>query len=230
MLPNANAAAVAFMAIQAAGRVAAMLNFTAGAFNLIAACRTARIRTVLCSRGFVEKAKLEDLVAADGERGALRLARGRARPGERSSTSCAPSSIAAGRSCRASPTTPRRCCSPPARKGMPKGVVLTHANMLANISQIVARFDFTSADIAFNPLPIFHAFGLTGGLVLGLMTGMKVYLYPTPLHYRQIPELVYRINATALFGTDTFLAGYGAQRQRLRLPHACATSSAARSR
>ena len=60
----------------------------------------------------------------------------------------------------------------------------------------------------FNPLPIFHAFGLTGGLLLGLMSGMKVYLYPTPLHYRQIPELVYGVNATALLGADTFLAGY----------------------
>ena len=86
--------------------------------------------------------------------------------------------------------------------------MLSHANVLANIAQISARFDFTSADIVFNPLPIFHSFGLTGGLLLGLMSGMKVYLYPTPLHYRQIPELVYATNATALFGTDTFLAGY----------------------
>jgi acyl-[acyl-carrier-protein]-phospholipid O-acyltransferase/long-chain-fatty-acid--[acyl-carrier-protein] ligase len=93
-------------------------------------------------------------------------------------------------------------------EGMPKGVALTHANILANIAQITARFDFTTADIVFNPLPIFHAFGLTGGMLLGLMSGLKVYLYPTPLHYRQIPELVHSVGATALFGTDTFLAGY----------------------
>ena len=111
MLPNANAAAVAFMAIQASGRVAGMLNFTAGAFNLIAACRTARIRIVLCSRSFVEKGQARRPRAANGKRSALRLAGGRARPGRDDSTSCAPSSIAVARFIRASPTTPRRCCS-----------------------------------------------------------------------------------------------------------------------
>jgi len=86
--------------------------------------------------------------------------------------------------------------------------VLSHANILANIAQIDARFDLRLTDVAFNALPVFHAFGLTGGLLLGLLTVMKVYLYPTPLHYREIPELIDKVGATVLIGTDTFLAAY----------------------
>jgi len=93
-------------------------------------------------------------------------------------------------------------------EGVPKGVALSHANLLSNIAQLDARFDLRMTDVFFNPLPVFHAFGLTGGLLLGLVRSMKVYLYPTPLHYRQIPELVRERGATVLIGTDTFLAGY----------------------
>ncbi|MGD1038177.1 MAG: acyl-[ACP]--phospholipid O-acyltransferase [Roseiarcus sp.] len=207
MLPSANAAAVAFMAVQAAGRVAAMLNFTSGAFNVIAACRTASIHLVLSSKGFIEKGKLEDVVRQMGSH--VRFVWLEDLRDAASVLDKARAVLDRGRE-----FAPRRPGDPAVvlftsgSEGLPKGVALSHANILANVAQVTARYDFTSADIVFNPLPIFHAFGLTGGLLLGLITGMKVYLYPTPLHYRQIPELVYQINATALFGTDTFLAGY----------------------
>ena len=93
-------------------------------------------------------------------------------------------------------------------EGLPKGVVLSHRNMLTNAAQAAARIDFGREDKLFNVLPVFHSFGLTAGTVLPLVSGVPVYLYPSPLHYRTVPELVYGVSATILFGTDTFLNGY----------------------
>jgi acyl-[acyl-carrier-protein]-phospholipid O-acyltransferase/long-chain-fatty-acid--[acyl-carrier-protein] ligase len=93
-------------------------------------------------------------------------------------------------------------------EGTPKGVVLSHRNLLANAAQAAARIDFGREDKVFNALPVFHSFGLTAGLVLPLVSGVPAFLYPSPLHYRVVPELIYGSNATILFGTDTFLSGY----------------------
>ncbi len=93
-------------------------------------------------------------------------------------------------------------------EGTPKGVVLANRCMLANVAQVAARIDFGPMDKVFNVLPVFHAFGLTAGTVLPLVSGVPVYLYPSPLHYRIVPELIYGSNSTVLFGTDTFLTGY----------------------
>jgi acyl-[acyl-carrier-protein]-phospholipid O-acyltransferase/long-chain-fatty-acid--[acyl-carrier-protein] ligase len=93
-------------------------------------------------------------------------------------------------------------------EGTPKGVVLSHRNMLANAAQAEARIDFGRTDKVFNILPLFHSFGLTVGFILPLVSGVPIYLYPSPLHYRIVPEMIYGVNATILFGTDTFLAGY----------------------
>ena len=91
---------------------------------------------------------------------------------------------------------------------MPKGVVLSHANIMSNIVQLSSRVDFNAQDTVFNCLPMFHSFGLTGGTLLPILTGVKTFLYPSPLHYRIVPELVYASNATIMFATDTFLNGY----------------------
>jgi acyl-[acyl-carrier-protein]-phospholipid O-acyltransferase/long-chain-fatty-acid--[acyl-carrier-protein] ligase len=93
-------------------------------------------------------------------------------------------------------------------EGTPKGVVLSHRNILTNAAQALARVGVSGEDKVFNVLPVFHSFGLTGGLILPLIAGVPVYMYPSPLHYRIVPELVYQTNATIMFGTDTFLAGY----------------------
>ncbi len=207
LLPNANAAAVTFFALQAAGGVAAMLNYTAGAANLRSACASARVKTVLTSRAFVEKAKLGPVVAALGEDVEIRYLED-----TRKSVSAFDKLRglwSAGRPLSSrSPDDPAVVLFTSGSEGLPKGVVLSHRNLLSNVAQINARYDITPADIVFNALPVFHSFGLTGGLLLPLLSGMKLYLYPSPLHYRQIPELIYTTNATVLFGTDTFLAGY----------------------
>ena len=63
MLPNANGAAVTLMALMSAGRVPAMINFTAGVTNVLAACRAAKVDTILTSRAFIEKGRLDALIA-----------------------------------------------------------------------------------------------------------------------------------------------------------------------
>lgn len=207
MLPNANGAAVTLLGLISAARVPAMINFTAGATNILAACKAAEIRTIVTSRAFVEKGRMGPLVEALQESvGIVYLEDVRA-------------TVSTGDKLKALWRHGRPIIASKGQdgaailftsgsEGTPKGVVLSHANMLANTAQAAARIDFGRRDKVFNVLPVFHSFGLTVGLVLPLVSGVPVYLYPSPLHYRLVPELVYGSNATILFGTDTFLSGY----------------------
>ena len=212
MLPNSVGAALAFLALQATGRVPAMLNHTAGIDGVLSACRTAGLRRVVTSRRFVELAKLDALAERlAGEVELVWLEDVRAKLGVVDKLYGAVALRFAAplhRRLGISPSDPAAVLFTSGSEGAPKGVVLSHANLLANRRQIAARVDFSPADLALNALPMFHSFGLTGGFLLPLLSGVRVFLYPSPLHYRIVPEIAYATGATILFGTDTFLAGY----------------------
>jgi acyl-[acyl-carrier-protein]-phospholipid O-acyltransferase / long-chain-fatty-acid--[acyl-carrier-protein] ligase len=190
-----------------AGKVAAMINFTAGSANILSACRAAEVKTILTSRAFVEQAKLGPVVEE------LKLTANIVYLDElRQSITLVDKLLGLVR--RDAVLSSRKADDPAVilftsgSEGAPKGVVLTHRNILANVAQAASRIDFSSSDKVFNVLPVFHSFGLTAGTILPLVSGVPVYFYPSPLHYRIVPELIYASNATIIFGTDTFLGGY----------------------
>lgn len=212
LLPNSSGTVAVLLGVQLFGRVPAMLNFTAGLGGLAAACATAPIARVYTSRRFVQAARLDEVVRRLGEQvRVLFLEDLRAQVGAAQLLQAAlrVRSPWLGRQVRAQdPQDPAVVLFTSGSEGTPKGVVLSHANLLANREQLAARVDFSAQDVVLNALPLFHSFGLTAGTVLPLLSGIKTFLYPSPLHYRIIPELAYDINATLLFGTNTFLAGY----------------------
>lgn len=221
LLPNVAGLAVTFFALNAFGRVPALLNFTAGARNIVSAAKTAVLHTVITSRRFVDTAKLDSVIAA--------LEKTEIVPGRnvkivylediRAKIGAVDKIIGFVR-CRYARRFHRsmgaRAGSPAAvlftsgTEGQPKGVVLTNRNLVANARQMLAHAGdaFTASDIVFNPLPMFHSFGLTAATLMPILGGMRVVLYPTPLHYRQIPKMIRAKKATVLFATDTFLLGY----------------------
>ena len=210
LLPNLAPTLGLIFGLSAHRRIAAMLNYTAGVDGMQAACTAAQIRTILTSRAFVEQAKLGDKLAAlqgvrllylEDLREALTLADKLwlmlwALPFPRTA-------LPAG-----SPEDAAVVLFTSGSEGKPKGVVLSHRALLANIAQIRAVVDFSINDKILNALPLFHSFGLTAGGLLPVLTGAKVFLYPSPLHYRVIPELAYDRNCTVLLGTSTFLGNY----------------------
>ena len=214
LLPSVNGVMVTFFGLLFHGRVPVLLNFTSGARNLTSACETAEIDLIVTSRRFIDTAKLEDVVAAIGQgRRVLYLEDVRKGIGLKDKLS----GLVRARFAR---SIARKACPDPdapavvlftsGTEGVPKGVVLSHANIAANVAQIWqhAAGMLTPDDVAFNPLPVFHSFGLTAGTLLGVLNGMKVVLYPSPLHYKQVPRLVQETQASLLFATDTFLVGY----------------------
>ncbi len=214
LLPNVQGLAVTVFGLSAYGRVPALLNFTAGVKNLRAAATVGQLRTIVTSRRFIDQAKLDDVVAA--------LAEGRQiiylEDVRKSLTSfdklrgAAASLVAARVHSRfgVGPDDPAVVLFTSGTEGTPKGVVLSHANLVSNARQIFTHADgiLGAADVVMNPLPAFHSFGLTAAMLMPLLHGMKVVLYPSPLHYKQVPKLISETQCTVLFATDTFLQGY----------------------
>lgn len=212
LLPGTIAAAATFWGLQMTGRTPAMLNFTVGAQGMISACETALLKRVITSRKFIEQAKLTETINTLSTKVEIIYLEDVA---SKISLLAKLSGLFISRfdslinfHSRRKPHDRAVILFTSGSEGTPKGVVLSHNNLLSNIQQLQSRIDFKRNDIALNALPLFHSFGLTAGMIMPLTSGVKVFFYPSPLHYRVVPELAYDINATILFGTNTFLKGY----------------------
>jgi len=211
-LPNSTKTLNVVLGLQLYGRVPAMLNYSTGSKGMLSACRTAEIKTVLTSRRFIDLAKLtDDAIALAEHVNLVYLEDLAANISTRDKLKAAFQSKTADywyKHQQYSPDSPAVILFTSGSEGDPKGVVLSHSNILANHNQLKARINFNAQDVVLNFLPMFHSFGFTVGTMLPILNGMTTFFYPSPLHFSVIPEMAYDTGATIMFGTNTFLAAY----------------------
>ena len=210
LLPNTLATVCTIFGLSAYNRVPVMLNFSVGAKNMVSMCNTAQVKMVITSHTFIRNAKMEDVITAirdagykvfyleelrkhltlKDKLGALIRYKVKRVPHPEGGNRKAIILFTSG------------------SEGAPKAVVLSHSNIISNVDQLNCIETLNNKDTLLNALPMFHSFGLTVGTFFPMFNGCKLFLYPSPLHYRVIAELSYEIGATALLGTDTFFRGY----------------------
>jgi acyl-[acyl-carrier-protein]-phospholipid O-acyltransferase/long-chain-fatty-acid--[acyl-carrier-protein] ligase len=212
LLPNVNATPVVLLSLWSMNKVPAILNFSTGTATMLACAELAGLKEIITSRAFLERIKLDaDRFISAGIR-LFYLEEVRA------GISRAQKAVTLLRHTLTRHSGFARCASGYAgsavilftsgSEGTPKGVELTHRNVLANIRQMLGVIDLLDSDRFFTALPLFHSFGLTVGTLLPLVRGLYVFLYPSPLHYRMVPTAFYNLDCTVLFATNTFLNGY----------------------
>ena len=207
LLPASAGVVVTFYGLHAHGRTPVMLNFTSGERNLRAAIKAAGVKKVLTAKRFIQQAKLEGLIEdLSTVAEIVWLDDVRKTIGIQDKIYGLLAGMAPRRfRTRTKLEDPGVILFTSGSFGAPKGVVLSQANLTANVRQVAAHIDLNPDWVVFNPLPTFHCFGLTGGVLLPLLQGMKAFQYPSPLHAKQIVELLREVKASIVFATDTFL-------------------------
>ncbi len=208
MLPSSVGAVIAYFAVLAAGKIPAMLNFTAGRGPLLAACRSARIGAILTADRFLSVANLQPLADALAQAApviALEELRKRVTARDKAFAAVA---APLGLLPRHAADSPAAIVFTSGAEGNPKGVVLTHRNFMANTAQVVAALPLERVETFFNPLPVFHSYGLGPGMILPLVLGRKLVLHPSPLRAKEVAQRIAETRANVLFATDTFLRQY----------------------
>jgi acyl-[acyl-carrier-protein]-phospholipid O-acyltransferase / long-chain-fatty-acid--[acyl-carrier-protein] ligase len=210
MLPTGAGCVVTLFALHAIGRTPAMLNFTAGAMNLRSACEAANVRKILTSRRFIEIAKLDHVAAELSKHAQLIYLEDVRKSIDFGDKIVALIKGAAPRlfMAKASPDDTAVLLFTSGSYGVPKGAVLSHANLVANVEQGYAHVPFEPDWSFFSPLPTFHCFGLLAGVFLPLFTGHKTFLFPSPMQVKEIPKLIKETGANVFFATDTFAQQY----------------------
>ncbi len=211
-LPNTSIHAVVLFSLFKIGKTPAVLNFSMGPSDLADCLDTANVKVVVTSKEFIKKGKLEkQLEAIEGKAKVLFLEDFK---NLITTTDKLNGLFKYKLKEKSNSKSNEVILFTSGSESKPKGVILTHDNLYANIKQAMTFIDFTQKDKLFNALPMFHSFGLTIGTFLPILSGLELFLYPSPLHSKVIPEVSYRFKSTILLGTSTFLHNWGKQAHR----------------
>lgn len=214
MLPNTADSFITFFAIQSSGRVPAIINFSLGVDSVIRDCLTSQVKTIYTSLEFIKKEDFKEFLTVISEHGIKVIY---LEDLKKNTTFALKTRTMI---CSIFPQTYYKYLCPKRNdqlssvilftsgtEGKSKAVVLSHRNIQSNRCQYLAMIDFNSHDLAFNAIPLFYSFGFTATITM-LLGGVRTCLYPSPIHFRIIPEVIYDIGATIMFGTDSFLEAY----------------------
>ncbi|MBA4419200.1 MAG: AMP-dependent synthetase [Syntrophus sp. (in: bacteria)] len=210
MLPNLTVTALVFIGLQLFRKIPAFLNYSSGPGALKQAMELADLKTIITSRQFLDRIKLSETVF-EGQHVIfledLKKELGFPHKIQGLFNACFP-----GQFTRILPDDHKETACilfTSGSEGVPKGVCLSHENLISNVYQGLSRIDIRETDYFLNALPVFHSFGLMFGVIIPVFAGIKSFLYVSPLHYRIVPEMAYGQGCTILCGTNTFLGGYG---------------------
>jgi acyl-[acyl-carrier-protein]-phospholipid O-acyltransferase / long-chain-fatty-acid--[acyl-carrier-protein] ligase len=209
LMPNITNTLALIFGMSAFNRVPAMLNYTSGAAGMQNACIAANVKTIITSHKFIETAELKNVVANLRNLNVVYLEDLRAQFGMLDRAWLMGYALHYPRLAMEtnSPEQPAVVLFTSGSEGKPKGVVHSHKSILANVAQIKSIIDFSPTDKFMMVLPVFHSFGFTGTL-LPILNGIKINIFPSPLQYKVIPELIYNKGCTVFFATSTFLGNY----------------------
>lgn len=213
LLPNVFVTPALILGLNLFKRLPAMLNYTAGFAGMSSACHTAQIKTIVTSHKFVEIFKLQDTVKklTDSGLDLIYLEDIKAQMKKKDKLWLLGYALNNLKDFgqHIKPEDPFVILFTSGSESNPKGVVLSNRAILSNVDQINAIIDLNPHDKLLNALPLFHSFGLTGGTMLPLLSGIPFIIYPSPLHYKVIPNVSYDRDCSIIFGTNTFLSQYG---------------------
>ncbi len=209
LLPTSVGGALANIAAYLAGKKPVNLNYTAGAAAMASAVRQCGIRRIVTSRVFLTRLKIpvpESGAFLDAPEGAIFLE-------DLLKSATGLDKILAAATCLfakayAAPSDPATVIFSSGSTGEPKGVMLSHFNILANIESIAQVFWTDDNDRLVGVLPLFHAFGFAVGLWFPLVTECGVVYHPNPMDAGSIGELTAKYKGTLIISTPTFYSTY----------------------
>ena len=205
LLPASVGGALSNLGVSLAGKVPVNLNFTGGAESMAYAAEQCEIRTVITSKVFLAKAKLEapegsvyleDILASIGKTAkAWALIKARLLPARWLTPKADPGDLATVLFTSGS-------------TGVPKGIMLSHFNIATNVDAVLQLFSLDERDRIIGVLPFFHSFGFMATIWLPLFTGGGVVYHPNPTDAKTIGELIHKYKGTFLLSTPTFCGTY----------------------